>query len=132
MDGVQGHYQNLRTAMTSVADETKVGDFREAIRIGEGSSGAPIGVGAGVGGQTLNKMLDAEADAQCGAKQYARTPERLGTRAGHYDRLSERAYILPRAQYHAIPSHSWAAVCTCSPARVLGRTSLNDHAERLA
>jgi transposase-like protein len=36
--------------------------------------------------ETLNAMLDAEADAQCGAKRYERSPERLDTRAGHYER----------------------------------------------
>jgi putative transposase len=36
--------------------------------------------------QTLNAMLEAEADALTQAKRYARTPERLDTRAGHYER----------------------------------------------
>jgi putative transposase len=36
--------------------------------------------------QTLNGLLDAEADALCGAKRYERSPERLDTRAGHYSR----------------------------------------------
>jgi transposase-like protein len=36
--------------------------------------------------ETLNAMLDAEAGAQCGAKRYERSPERLDTRAGHYER----------------------------------------------
>jgi putative transposase len=36
--------------------------------------------------QTLNSLLEAEADELCGAKRYARSPERLDTRAGHYDR----------------------------------------------
>jgi transposase-like protein len=36
--------------------------------------------------ETLNAMLDAEADAQCGAKRYERSPEWLDTRAGHYER----------------------------------------------
>jgi len=36
--------------------------------------------------QTLNGLLEAEADELCGAKRYARSPERLDTRAGHYDR----------------------------------------------
>ncbi len=36
--------------------------------------------------QTLNALLDAEADALCGAKKYQRSPERLDTRAGHYTR----------------------------------------------
>jgi transposase-like protein len=34
----------------------------------------------------LNKMLDAEADAMCGAQRYERSPERIDTRAGYYER----------------------------------------------
>ena len=33
---------------------------------------------------TLNQMLEAEADRLCGAKRYARSPDRRDTRAGHY------------------------------------------------
>jgi transposase-like protein len=36
--------------------------------------------------ETLNGLLDAEADDLCNAKRYARSPERLDTRMGHYDR----------------------------------------------
>jgi putative transposase len=36
--------------------------------------------------QTLNGLLQAEADELCATKRYARSPERLDTRAGHYDR----------------------------------------------
>jgi putative transposase len=36
--------------------------------------------------QTLNGLLEAEADELCGAKRYVRSPERLDTRAGHYER----------------------------------------------
>ena len=36
--------------------------------------------------QTLNSLLDAEADELCGAKRYERTGNRLDTRAGHYER----------------------------------------------
>jgi len=36
--------------------------------------------------QTLNKMLDAEADELYGAKRYVRSPDRIDTRAGHYER----------------------------------------------
>jgi len=73
--------------MTSVADETKVGDFQEVIRIDEGQLRGHLQelVRESVE-QTLNTMLDAEADAQCGAKRYQRSPERLDTRAGHYER----------------------------------------------
>jgi len=36
--------------------------------------------------ETLNAMLDAEADRICNAKRYERTPDRKDTRAGHYTR----------------------------------------------
>jgi len=36
--------------------------------------------------ETLNQLLDAEADQLCGAKRYERSPERLDTRAGSYER----------------------------------------------
>jgi putative transposase len=36
--------------------------------------------------ETLNAMLDAEADALCGAGRYQRSAERVDTRAGSYDR----------------------------------------------
>ncbi len=36
--------------------------------------------------ETLNALLDAEADHLCGAKKYARTEGRKDTRAGSYDR----------------------------------------------
>lgn len=36
--------------------------------------------------ETLNAMLDAEADELCKAQRYERSPERQDTRAGHYER----------------------------------------------
>jgi transposase-like protein len=36
--------------------------------------------------ETLNKMLDAEAESLCSAKRYERNGERAGYRAGHYER----------------------------------------------
>ena len=36
--------------------------------------------------ETLNGMLDAEADRLCNAKRYERSPDRQDTRAGHYNR----------------------------------------------
>jgi putative transposase len=36
--------------------------------------------------ETLNALLEAEADALCGATRYERSPERVDTRAGHYRR----------------------------------------------
>ncbi|MDD2236886.1 MAG: IS256 family transposase [Kiritimatiellae bacterium] len=39
--------------------------------------------------ETLNGILDAEADMICKAKRYARSPDRVGTRAGSYQRKLE-------------------------------------------
>lgn len=36
--------------------------------------------------ETLNKLLDAEADELCRAGRYERTPDRIDTRAGYYER----------------------------------------------
>ena len=54
-------------------DETQIQDFLgELVR--------------GIVEETLNAMLDAEADAICGAQCYERSPDRIDTRAGHYNR----------------------------------------------
>lgn len=36
--------------------------------------------------ETLNGLLDAEAEAMCRAQRYERSPDRIDTRAGHYNR----------------------------------------------
>ena len=36
--------------------------------------------------ETLNSLLDAEADALCGAQRYERSADRVDTRAGSYER----------------------------------------------
>src|SRR5579859_7786290 len=36
--------------------------------------------------ETLNALLDAEADGLCGAKRYEHSADRVDTRAGHYER----------------------------------------------
>jgi transposase-like protein len=36
--------------------------------------------------ETLNRMLDAEADELCKASRYERSPDRIDTRAGYYER----------------------------------------------
>ena len=36
--------------------------------------------------ETLNAMLDAEADTLCGAQRYKRSPDRVDTWAGSYER----------------------------------------------
>lgn len=73
--------------MTSVADETKVGDLPSVIRIDESQlKGHVDRVVRQSVEETLNGLLDAEADALCGAKRYQRSPDRVDTRAGHYTR----------------------------------------------
>ena len=39
--------------------------------------------------ETLNGLLEAEADAICGAGRYERSADRVDTRAGHYERKLE-------------------------------------------
>jgi len=39
--------------------------------------------------ETLNKLVDAEADQLCGAGRYKRSPDRIDTRAGSYERSLE-------------------------------------------
>jgi Transposase, Mutator family len=39
--------------------------------------------------ETLNALLEAEADQICGAQRYERSAERVDTRAGHYERKLE-------------------------------------------
>lgn len=73
--------------MTSVADESRSGDFQEVIRIDAGQlRGHVTEVVRQSVEETLNGLLEAEADAICGATRYERSPERLDTRAGHYTR----------------------------------------------
>jgi putative transposase len=73
--------------MTSVAAVTTPDSFREVIRIDEGQIKSHVDqvVRESVE-QTLNDLLDAEADALCGAKRYERSPDRVDTRAGRYER----------------------------------------------
>jgi transposase-like protein len=73
--------------MTSLEHETKEASFRDVIRINEEQVRSHVDqVVRDTVEQTLNKLLDAEADELCGAKRYERSVERLDTRAGHYTR----------------------------------------------
>jgi len=73
--------------MTNVEHETKEASFRDVIRIDGDQVRSHVDelVRATVE-ETLNKLLDAEADELCGAPRYQRSAERLDTRAGHYRR----------------------------------------------
>lgn len=73
--------------MSSVEHESENASLRDAIRIDERQVGRHLDeLVRGSVEQALNTMLDAEADELCGARRYERTPERLDTRAGHYER----------------------------------------------
>jgi transposase-like protein len=73
--------------MTNVEHETKEASFSDVIRIDEQQVRSHVDelVRATVE-ETLNSLLDAEADELCGAKRYERSPDRLDTRAGQYQR----------------------------------------------
>lgn len=59
----------------------------ELIRIDEGEIRSHLDqIVRGTLEETLNALLEAEADAICKARRYERSPERADTRAGHYDR----------------------------------------------
>jgi putative transposase len=73
--------------MDSVAGSASGGNFEGVIRIEEEKIRSHVDeVVRETVEQTLNGLLEAEADELCGAQRYARSPERLDTRAGHYDR----------------------------------------------
>ena len=75
----------------SIVNETNDGvkcvEFTEVIKIDEGKVRQHVEevVRQSVE-ETLNGLLEAEADELCGAKRYERSVERLDTRAGHYER----------------------------------------------
>jgi len=65
-------------------------DFGKILKIDEGKVREHIdSMVRGSVEDTLNAMLDAEAEELCGAKRYERTESRQDTRAGHYARKLE-------------------------------------------
>ena len=113
--------------MTSVADETKVGDLPSVIRIDEGQlKGHVDRVVRQSVEETLNGLLDAEAEALCGAKRYQRSADRVDTRAGHYRRTlmtkaGEVELNVPRLRKlsHGLPGSTYSisspAAFACRP-----------------
>ena len=56
--------------------------------------------------ETLNALLQAEADQICKARRYERSPERVDTRAGHYERKLETkagAVVLKVPKLRSLP-----------------------------
>jgi hypothetical protein len=66
--------------MTNVEHATKESSFQDVIRVDKGQVRAHVDelVRASVE-QTLNGLLDAEADELCGAARYERSPDRVDT-----------------------------------------------------
>lgn len=80
-------YQNERATMSSVTDQASGAKFADVIRIEEGKIRSHVdGVVRASVEQTLNGLLESEADQLCGARRYERSPDRADTRAGHYTR----------------------------------------------
>ena len=73
--------------------EDRSGTQGKILQIDEGALEDHLGkVIRGTVEETLNGLLDAEADRICGAGRYSRSSTRVDTRAGHYQRkLSTRA-----------------------------------------
>lgn len=73
--------------------EDRPGTQGKILQIDEGALEDHLGkVIRGTVEETLNGLLDAEADRICGAGRYSRSSTRVDTRAGHYQRkLSTRA-----------------------------------------
>lgn len=88
--------------VSEVNDGVKCEEFAEVIRVDERKVRQHVEeiVRQSVE-ETLNGLLEAEADELCGAKRYERSVERLDTRAGHYERkfhtkAGEVALKMPR------------------------------------
>jgi putative transposase len=71
--------------MGKIAKKTKSG--KQIVQVDEGEVRAHLNeVVRGTVEETLNQLLDAEANRLCQAKRYERSPEREDTRAGSYNR----------------------------------------------
>jgi putative transposase len=73
--------------VSETSDGVKCVEFTEVIKVDEGKVRQHVEevVRQSVE-ETLNGLLEAEADELCGARRYERSVERLDTRAGHYER----------------------------------------------
>ena len=80
-------YQNERATMESVTDQASGGKFSGVVKIEEEKIRSHLDeVVRDSVEETINGLLDAEADRLCNARRYERSPERTDTRAGHYER----------------------------------------------
>jgi len=76
--------------VTNVPEESISEEIQDAIKIdGKAVRGHLDELVRSTVEETLNSLLDAEADQLCGAKRYERSPDRVDTRAGSYQRNLE-------------------------------------------
>ena len=76
--------------MMNVPEELTSEEIRDAIKVdGEAVRGHLDELVRSIVEETLNSLLDAEADQLCGAKRYERSVDRVDTRAGSYTRQLE-------------------------------------------
>ncbi|EAQ78918.1 putative transposase [Blastopirellula marina DSM 3645] len=81
------HHQNQGLTMTNLPEDRTGEEIRDAIKIdGEAVRGHLDELVRSTVEETLNQMLDAEADQICKAKRYERSPDRVDSRAGSYSR----------------------------------------------
>jgi putative transposase len=83
-------HTNQETTVTTVQNPSSTEGLKLAISVDENRVSDHLKtVVRSTVEETLNAMLDKEADELCRAKRYERTPERVDTRAGHYERSLE-------------------------------------------
>ena len=80
-------YQNERATMSIVTDQASGAKFTDVIKVEEEKIRSHVDevVRESVE-ETLNGLLQAEADQLCGAERYERSADRMDTRAGSYTR----------------------------------------------
>lgn len=79
--------ENLASQGMETRNQEEDSLLRSAVRIDEGQIRCHLDqMVRSTVEETLNAMLDAEADSLCGAKRYERSPERVDTRSGTYER----------------------------------------------
>ena len=86
-------YHNQRATMESITDRSSGGEFSGVVEIEEEKIRSHLdAVVQDSVEETINGLLEAEADRLCNATRYERSPERVDTRAGHYEsQLDTRA-----------------------------------------
>ena len=86
-EGKAGAEAMVRTGSVSDGSGDGLSPMGRVIRVDEAKIQSHLeGVVRDTVEQTLNSLLDAEADRACGAKRYERNAARRDTRAGHYER----------------------------------------------